>query len=164
MPDSRNIVLVRALVNGLPVMAGLESFSPPVVEKTTEDDKGGRFVGIKTVVGATLGDFTLTLTSSDAQFIRAMGEGEAAEVTVLGSIKADDGTSVQIKHEMSGEILKADHGDIKVGKDSLTITGSPFAYTYTEGGSIVHDINGKTQKCVMGGKDLLAEARGHVDL
>jgi phage tail tube protein FII len=164
MSDSRNIVLVRALVNGLPVMAGLESFSPPMVEKTTEDDKGGRFVSIKSVTGVTLGDWTLTLTNGAAEFIRAMGEGENAEITVLLSVKGDDGIKTQIKHEMSGEVLKAETGDIKVGKDSLTITGSPFAYTYTEGGSIVHDINGRTQKCVVGGKDLLTVARGHVDL
>ena len=164
MADSRNIVLVRALVNGMPVMAGLESFSAPSVEKTTEDDKGGRFVSIKSVVGVTMGDWTLTLTNGAAEFIRAMGAGEHAEVTVLLSIKGDDGTKTQIKHEMSGEVLKAEGGDIKVGKDSLTITGTPYAYTLTQGGSVVHDINGKTQKCIVGGHDLLAEARSHVDL
>jgi len=164
MADTRQIVLVRALVNGFPVMGSLEGFSPPAVEKTTEDNKGGRFIGHKTVVGAELGDWSLTLTTSSPELIKSMADGDGAEVTVMQSIKGDDGVEVPRQHQMSGEILKAEDGEIKPGKEGMTLSGSPYAYTLTENGQVVHDINAKTQKCVVGGKDLLADARRNVDL
>lgn len=164
MADSRKIVLVRALVNGLPVMGALEGFTPPGVEKTTEDNKGGRFVGYKTVMGAELGDWTLTLSGASPALIEAMGDGDQAEVTVLESIEGDDNVKVPRSHQMSGEVTKAELGEIKPGKEGLTLSGSPYAYTLTENGKVIHDINAKTQKCIIGGKDLLEDARRHVDL
>ena len=164
MGDSRKKILVRAIVNGFPVQAALESFSPPSVEKTTEDEKGGRFVGLKSVVGVELGEWSLTLTGAHAELISAMGDGDQAEVTVLESVKSDDGAELPRSHAMSGEVTKAEEGDVKVGKESLTLTGTPFAYTLKENSVVVHDINAKTQKCVVGGKDLLETARRHVDI
>lgn len=164
MADKRHLVLLRALVNGFPVMASLEGFSPPVVEKTTDDSKGGRFVGYKRVTGATVSDWSMTLSGASAELINAMGLGEDCEVTVLGSIEGDDGRKIPVKHQMSGEMTKADPGELKQGEDKITLTGSPFAYTFTEDRKTVHDINAKTQKCVIGGKDILADHRRNVSL
>lgn len=164
MADTRQIILVRALVNGFPVMGALEGFSAPSVEKSTEGNKGGRFVGYETVVGAEVSDWTLTLSGASPELIESMGDGEGAEVTVMESIKGDDGSKVPRQHQMSGEVTKAELGEIKPGKEGLTLSGSPYAYTLTENGKVIHDINAKTQKCVVGGKDLLEDARRHVDL
>ena len=164
MADGRNLVLLRAYVNGYPVMASLEGFTPPPVEKVTEEYKGGRYIAEKRVIGVTLGDWTLTLVGADADIIGAMGLGDDCEVTVLGSVRDENGESVPQKYEVSGECTSADEGDLKPGKQSTTLKGSPYAFTKTEGSRVVHDINTRTQKAVVGGKDLLANDRRNVDL
>lgn len=164
MADTRNIRLVRAMINGFEIMAALEGFTPPSVEKTTDEDKGGRFISMKTVTGIEIGDWTLNLSGASPELIASMGEGENTEITVLESIKGDDGSEVPRSHEMSGEVLKSELGEIKPGKESLTLSGSPYAYTMKENRQIIHDINKKTQKCIVGKKDLLATARRHVGL
>lgn len=145
-------------------MASLESFTPPDPEKITADVKGGMFVGYKKVVGASMPDWSLSLSGASADLIKSMGAGTECEVTVYASVKGDDGSSVPVKYEMSGEVTKADKGEVKVSEDKLTLTGSPYAYTFTENNRVVHDVNAKTQKCVIGGKDLLEKARRNVGM
>lgn len=164
MADKRNVVLLRAIINGFPVMAALDGFNPPPVEKTTEDAKGGRFIGHKHVVGATMGDWSLSLSGASPEAIMSMGVGEQCEVTVMGSIEGDDASKVPVKYEMSGHVVKADQGEVKQGENKLTLTGSPYAYTHTENRKIIHDINAKTQKCIIGGEDMLAEHRRNVGM
>lgn len=164
MADSRHIELMRAEINGFEVMASLEGFTAPDPEKITAEVKGGLFVGYKKTVGATLPDWSLSLSGASAELVKAMGVGEDCEVTVYASIKGDDGTSVPAKYEMSGEVIKADKGEAKVGEEKLTLTGSPYAYTFTENNRVVHDVNAKTQKCVIGGKDILEKARRNVGM
>jgi phage tail tube protein FII len=164
MADSRHVELLRAEINGFEVMASLEGFTPPDPEKITADVKGGMFVAYKKVVGATLPDWSLTLSGASADLIKSMGVGSECEVTVYASVKGDDSSSVPVKYEMSGEVIKADKGEVKVSEDKLTLTGSPYAYTFTENNRVVHDVNAKTQKCVIGGKDLLEKARRNVGM
>lgn len=164
MADKRHITLMRANINGYEIMGSLESFKPSDPEKSTEERKGGRFVGYKSVVGVVLPDWTLTLSGASAAAINAMGAGESCEVTVFASVKGDDGKEVPVKYQMSGEVVKAEKSDVKVSEDNIVLTGSPYAYTFTENGRVVHDVNAKTQKCIVGGKDILATARKNVGL
>ena len=164
MADGRNMVLLRAYLNGFPIMASLEGFTPPPITKETEDMKGGRFIAEPRVIGLTMGDWSLNLAGADADLVNSMGNGRDNELTVEGSVENEDGSATKIEYNCSGEVTVVDEGEIKVGKQSVTVTGKPYAYRKKEAGNIVHDVNNRTQKAVVGGTDLLERHRKNVSL
>ncbi|WP_027858381.1 phage major tail tube protein [Marinobacterium jannaschii] len=166
MADTRVTRLTRAIINGNPVMGELEGYTPPPVEKEMEDAKGGRFFAEKIMTGLKVGDASFKLSGVPVEVLQAMGvtRGESCEITVLGVTIDEDGVELPQRWEHSGEIISIKQDEVKPGKESRTLEYSCKAYKHMDGGKVIYDLNTRTQKCVVGGKDLLENARKLVEM
>lgn len=166
MADTRVYRLVRCIINGLPFMGELESYTPPEVKKTMEDAKGGRFVAGEVAVGVEKLTGSIKLTGATAEVLRAQGVAvdEMVEIAVLGSSEDEDKIKLPLRWEHTAEITSIKSGEVKPGKFDHTIEFSCRAYKHTDSGRTIYDIDVKTQKCVIGGVDQLAVHRAFVEL
>jgi phage tail tube protein FII len=166
MADTRVFRLVRAIINGYPVMGELEGYSPPDIEKEMEEAKGGRFVAGEVFVGLKKGPATLKLTGVGPLVMKSMGvsRSESCEITVLASAIDEDGIELPMSWSHSGEIISIKSDEVKPGKFSHSLEFSVKSFVHIDGGVVIYDINERTQKCVVGGKDLLETSRANVVL
>lgn len=166
MSDTRNYRLVRAIINGQPFMGALEGFTPPTVSKKTEESRGGRFVSGETVVGLEklTGEIKLSGVTAELLMSQGLEAGEYSEITVLGSAEDSDKQRQPLKWEHTCEITHIKSAEIKPGKFDHTLAFTCRAYRHTDNGQVVYDINVRTQTCLIGGKDLLAEHRANVEM
>lgn len=166
MADTRVTRLVRAVINGHPVMGELEGYTPPPVEKEMEESRGGRFFAEKIMTGVKVGDASFKLAGISAGVLEAQGisRSESCEITVLGAAIDEDGVETPQRWEHSGEIISIKRDEVKPGKESYTLEYSCRAFKYVDGGKTWHDLNARTQKCVVGGVDLLEVSRKLVEL
>ena len=166
MVDVRSRRLVRCVINGVTIQGALEEYMPPEVEKQYEEAKGGRFVPDEILAGLSVGRSSYKLTGISVELLATMGvsEGELVESTVMISVEDENGAVRSIRHEESGRVVSVKEDAIKPGVEGATLEFSPRAYKRSENGAVSYDIDRKTQKCVVGGRDLLLEHRQAVDL
>jgi P2 family phage contractile tail tube protein len=166
MADTRVVTLVRAIINGFPVMGSLDEFTPPTIEKEMEETKGGRFVAGEIMTGVKQSNASMKISGVDSAVLKAMGvsRSESCEITVLGSAIDEDGAQVALRWELSGEIVSINTDPIKPGKMSHSLEFSCKTYRHTDAGEEIYHINIRTSICVIGGIDILEAARGHVEL
>lgn len=163
MAGERTRMLLAVTFNGYPLLGEVEGHNPPTVEKETEDSRGGRFAGTKSVVGVALGDWTLKVAGASAELLQAYGVTEGAQtvqVDVKSTEKDVDGRLYGKHYSYTGEILKVEEDELKMGsKPMVTVTGHPKAYKQTEDGKTIYDIDLKTQVIDLGSGDIMLEAR-----
>jgi P2 family phage contractile tail tube protein len=166
MADTRVYRLVRAIINGIPVMGSLDGYTPPPLEKEMEEAKGGRFLADEIMVGMKKGNASLKISGVTPGIIKAMGvsRAESCEITVLGAARDEEGVEVPLRWEHSGEVVSINSDEIKPGKMSHTLEFSCKSYTHTDNSEVLYDIDARTQKCVVGGVDLLEQSRANVEL
>lgn len=166
MADARTYRLVRAVINGLPVMGELESYTPPEVKRIMEDVKGGRFIASEIAIGLEKLTGEIKLSGVTAELLASQGVevDEFSEITVLGSAEDADKVKTPMKWEHTCEITSIKSSEVKPGKFDHTIAFSCRAYKHTDTNTVIYDINTKTQKCVIGGKDLLEQHRANVEM
>jgi phage tail tube protein FII len=147
-------------------MSGLDEYNPPDIEKEMEDAKGGRFVGGEVFVGLKKGTASLKLMDVNSGILQAMGvsRSQSCEITVLASALDEDGVELPLRWEHSGEVISIKSDGVKPGKSSHTLEFSVKSYKHVDGVFVAYDINERTQKCIVGGVDLLEVARLNVGL
>ncbi|WP_018691321.1 phage major tail tube protein [Algicola sagamiensis] len=167
MAGQRQRKLLTATVNQYPLMAEVEEFTPPEVKKTMAVARGGKFIPDEVMVGMEKLTYSLKVKGATAGLLAAYGlqQGEVCQVDIKTSEQDKDGQIYAIHYSLSGEITSMKEDVVKMGNQpALTLAGSLMAYLKTENGSVIYDINTKTQKIDLGQGDLMAAHRRNVGL
>lgn len=165
MAGQRTLVLAEVVIEGHRFFGELEEHTPPVVEKKTEDAKGGRFASSKTIVGVTVGNATLKLKGATVGALQVYGlqEDERAQIDVKASYKDEDGNTYAEHCSYTGDIIKVDDGARGTQAVSeTTIEIAPRIYKHTEDGTTRYDINLDTQVINLGKGDIMAQHRSNL--
>jgi len=167
MAGQRSRKLLAATVNGHPLLAEIDEFTPPEVKKVMEEARGGKFIADEIMVGIEKLGYEIKLLGATADLLSAYGlkQGDICQVDVKASEQDKDGNKFAIHYSLSGEIVSVKDETVKMGsKPGANISGSLIAYKKTEGGKTVYDINTKTQVIDLGQGDIMAEHRRNVGL
>lgn len=167
MAGQRSRKLLAANINGHPVLAEIDEFTPPEVKKVMEEARGGKFIADEIMVGLEKLTYELKLLGVTADLLSAYGlkSGEVCQIDVKASEQDKEGNSFALHYSLSGEITGAKEENVKMGsKPGVNISGALTAYKKTENGTTVYDINTATQVIDLGKGDIMAEHRRNVGL
>lgn len=166
MAEMRNIVLSRTIINSMPLVAEVEGYSPPDVKKKTEETKGGRFVSGEATVGLEPLKGKLVLVGATADLLNTfeIEVDSYSEITVLASTLDELKNKTPLRYEHTCEITSATCEEIKPGAYKYTLEFVCRAYTFTDNGKVVFDIDVPTQKAVLFGKDMMEKHRANVEM
>ena len=167
MSGQRSRKLLAATVNGHPLLAEIDELTPPEVKKVMEETRGGKFISDEIMVGIEKLGYELKLVGATAGLLSAYGlkQGEICQVDVKASEQDKDGNKFAIHYSLSGEIINVKDETVKMGsKPGVTLSGSLTAYKKTENGTILYDINTKTQVINLGQGDIMADHRRNVGI
>lgn len=165
MAGQRTLVLQEVVIEGHKFMGELQDHTPPVVERTTEDAKGGRYVSGKKRTGVTMSNATLKIRGLTADAAKAYGleSDSPCQIDVKESYYDEDGNAIAVHYSYTGEINKIDQGSRSTqAVPETTLEISPSIYKQTDDGKIVYDINVKTQYIDLGNGDIMAKHRTNV--
>lgn len=165
MAGQRSLVLLEAVIEGHKFWGELEEHTPTVVEKKTEDAKGGRFASKKITTGATLSNATLKLKGATVAAVQNYGlmAGSLSQIDVKASYADEDGNAIAESWSYTGEIIKIDDGGRStqaVPETSIEI--APTVFKNLEDGKIKYDINLDTQKLDFGKGDIMQKHRSNI--
>ncbi|WP_337165756.1 phage major tail tube protein [Vibrio fluvialis] len=165
MAGQRTLVLQEVVIEGHKFMVELQEHTPPVVERTTEDTKGGRYVAGKQRTGVTMSNATLKIRGLTADAAKAYGleSDSPCQIDVKESYEDEDGNAIAVHYSYTGEINKIDQGSRSTqGMSETTLEIFPSIYKQTDDGKIVYDINVKTQYINLGDGDIMAKHRSNI--
>uniref|UniRef100_A0A6M3J602 Putative tail tube protein n=1 Tax=viral metagenome TaxID=1070528 RepID=A0A6M3J602_9ZZZZ len=168
MAGQRTRMLMGATVNGYPVMSELEGFTPPDVKKVMEEVQGGRFVPGEIWVGLEKMNYELKIGGLIGALAKAYGlqQGEICQIDVKTSERDEDGKDYAVHYSLSGQLTGIKEDELK-GKSKAglaTLSGTCTAYKKTENGTVLYDINVKTQVIDLGRGDVMASHRRNVGI
>ena len=153
---------IAATLQGLPLSATVEEFTPPKIDFDMESMAGGRFIVEEMAKSAKPLNATLKLQGTGAEVLLAMGVklGDDILLNVREAGQDQDGNTWFTYHTVGGKLKILDEALIKMGeKPKTTLELSCRTYTRLENGIPVIDIDVRTQKFVLNGVDILGDAR-----
>ncbi|WP_163833387.1 phage major tail tube protein [Spartinivicinus ruber] len=162
MAEQRYRTMLSANVNGHPLMAEVEEFTPPELKHKMEDSQGGKFIPDEVWVGLEKLTFELKIAGAGVELLQQYGlkHGEICQVDIKAAERDKDGGKFIIHYSLSGQLTGIKEEAIKMGsKPEVTISGSCIAFKKTENGKTLCDINTRTQKIDLGQGDIFAEDR-----
>ncbi|SDI11054.1 hypothetical protein SAMN04488136_1672 [Vibrio xiamenensis] len=165
MAGQRKLVMQEVVIEGQKFFGELEEHTPPVVEKKTEDAKGGRFASSKIIIGVTVGNATIKLKGATVDALQVYGaeEGERVQMDVKSSYQDEDGNKFAEHCSYTGDIIKIDDGSRSTQSvPETTIELAPRIYKHTEAGKTRYNINLDTQVIDLGQGDIMAEHRSNL--
>lgn len=154
--------ILAATLQGYPLLEEIEEFTPTNIEKTMEASRGGRFVARELMVGLENMASSIVLNGADSALFADLNPqaGEDVELYVRESWETEDGEAVSVKHEITGTVNKVESRAVKMGEfPQRTIELAVIASKRTEGDTLIHDINVRTQKVDLGQGDLMEAHR-----
>lgn len=151
-------------VDGFGKWGTCEALKLPVMEAKVEEFRGG---GMDTPRQIVLGteklevEFTLTAHDPQVQKLWGLAAGTQKEFTIRGSLIAPGEEERPVIINLTGQIMKLDHGDWKPGeKAELTVMiGDIIFYRHRVDGEELHRIDVINQVRIIGGVDQLATRR-----
>lgn len=159
--------ILAATMQGYPLLEEIESFTPVNVEKTMEDSRGGRFVGRQLMVGLENMTASIVLNGADSEMFADLNPqtGEDVELYVRESWETQDGGAVSVKHEITGTVNKVESREVKMGEfPQRTVELAVIASKRTEGGTLIHNVNVRTQYVDLGNGDIMEPHRRAADV
>lgn len=159
---NRTRLIFTATLQGLPLMATIEEYTPPPLEFDTEEHRGGRFLPEEMMTGLKALTSTIKLQGVGLPImaVLALSPGDEVLLTVQESGEDQDGNPWSTVHVQSGKIKKLSDDAIKMGEKPMTeLELALRTYTRLDDGVPMTDIDTRTQKIVIGGKDILKSAR-----
>lgn len=162
MFTNRNRQAIAATLQGLPLSATVEEFTPPKIEFDMENMAGGRFIVEEMAKSAKALGAKLILQGAGPEIMLALGVklGDDILLNVREAGQDQDGNTWFTYHTVGGKLKVLDEGVIKMGdKPKTTLELSCRTYTRLENGIPVIDIDVRTQKFVLNGVDILGDAR-----
>lgn len=166
MAETRAIVLSRALINGMPLVAEMEDYTPPEITKKMEETKGGRFASSEIMVGLEVMKCKIVTTGATDDMLLTLGidADSYSEITVLGSSLDEQKNKIPLRWEHTCEVTSIKTEAIKGGVYKHTLDITCRAFKHMDNGKIIHDIDVATQKAVLFGKDFMEAHRANVEM
>ncbi|MCH9691007.1 MAG: phage major tail tube protein [Gammaproteobacteria bacterium] len=162
MAGQRSRQLLAATVNGHPLLAEIDEFTPPEVKKVMEESRGGKFIADEIMVGLEKLTYELKVLGPTAELLSAYGlnASEVCQVDIKSAEQDTEGRNFAVHYSLSGKIVGVKEEAVKMnGKPGATISGSLTAYKKTENSRTVYDINTATQVINLGRGDIMAAHR-----
>ncbi|AKA84892.1 phage major tail tube protein [Pseudomonas synxantha] len=153
---------IAATLQGLPLSATVEEFTPPKIEFEMEPMSGGRFIAEEMAKSGKVLNATLVLQGAGPEIMLALGVrmGDDILLNVREAGQDQDGKTYFIYHTVGGKLKSLDEAKLKMGDKALTtLELSCRTYNRLENGISVIDIDVRTQKFVLNGVDILGDAR-----
>jgi P2 family phage contractile tail tube protein len=153
---------IAATLQGLPLSATVEQFTPPKIEFEVDPMTGGRFIVEEMVKGGKVLGAKLILQGAGPEIMLALGVklGEDILLNVREAGQDQDGNTWFTYHTVGGKLKSLDAGTVKMGeKVTTTLDLSCRTYNRLENGIPVIDIDVRTQKFMLNGVDILGDAR-----
>ena len=153
---------IAATLQGLPLSATVEEFTPPKIEFDVEEMRGGRFIVEEMAKGGKALNAKLTLQGLGAEVMLALGVtlGDDILLNVREAGQDQDGNTWFTYHTVGGQLKSLEETAVKMGeKPKTNLELSCRTYNRLENGVPVIDIDVRTQKFVLNGVDILGDAR-----
>ena len=153
---------IAATLQGLPLSATVEEFTPPKIEFDMEEMRGGRFIVEEMAKGGKALGAKLTLQGLGAEVLLALGVklGDDILLNVREAGQDQDGNTWFTYHTVGGQLKSLEETAMKMGeKPKTNLELSCRTYNRLENGVPVIDIDVRTQKFVLNGVDILGDAR-----
>lgn len=153
---------IAATLQGLPLSATVEEFTPPKIEFDMEEMRGGRFIVEEMAKGGKALGAKLTLQGLGAEVLLALGVklGDDILLNVREAGQDQDGNTWFSYHTVGGQLKSLEETAVKMGeKPKTNLELSCRTYNRLENGVPVIDIDVRTQKFVLNGVDILGDAR-----
>jgi len=153
---------IAATLQGLPLSATVEEFTPPKIEFDMEEMRGGRFIVEEMAKGGKALGAKLTLQGLGAEVLLALGVklGDDILLNVREAGQDQDGNTWFTSHTVGGQLKSLEETAVKMGeKPKTNLELSCRTYNRLENGVPVIDIDVRTQKFVLNGVDILGDAR-----
>lgn len=153
---------IAATLQGLPLSATVESFTPPKIDFVMEPMTGGRFIGEDMVKSANVLTASLMLQGAGPEVMLALGVklGDDILLNVREAGQDQDGNTWFIYHTVGGKLKSMTESVVKMAdKQTITLELTCRTYNRIENGIPVIDIDVRTQKFVLNGVDILGDAR-----
>ncbi|MDN3220341.1 phage major tail tube protein [Pseudomonas nunensis] len=153
---------IAATLQGLPLSATVEDFTPPKIEFDMEEMRGGRFIGEEMAKSGKVLNATLTLQGAGPEIMLALGVtlGDDILLNVREAGQDQDGNTWFTYHTVGGKLKSLEEAKLKMGdKPTTTLVLSCRTYNRLENGIPVIDIDVRTQKFMLNGVDILGDAR-----
>ena len=153
---------IAATLQGLPLSATVEEFTPPKIEFDMEEMRGGRFIVEEMAKGGKALGAKLTLQGLGAEVLLALGVklGDDILLNMREAGQDQDGNTWFTYHTVGGQLKSLEETAVKMGeKPKTNLELSCRTYNRLENGVPVIDIDVRTQKFVLNGVDILGDAR-----
>ena len=153
---------IAATLQGLPLSATVDEFTPPKIEFDMEAMSGGRFIAEEMVKSGKVLGATLIPQGVGAEVMLALGVnlGDDILLNVREAGQDQDGNTWFTYHTVGGKLKSLTEAKLKMGEKPLTtLELSCRTYNRLENGVPVIDIDVRTQKFVLNGVDILGDAR-----
>jgi len=153
---------IAATLQGLPLSATVEEFTPPKIEFDMEPMTGGRFIAEEMAKSGKVLGATLILQGAGPEIMLALGVklGDDILLNVREAGQDQDGNTWFTYHTVGGKLKSLGEAALKMGeKPKTTLELSCRTYNRLENGIPVIDIDVRTQKFMLNGVDILGDAR-----
>lgn len=151
---------IAATLQGIPLSLTIEDFDPPAVELEMEEMRGGRFIAEEMAKGGKVLTSKLTLQGMGAPIMLAIGATDEIILNVRETGKDQDNKLWFTYHTLSGSFKSLKDKTLKMGdKPAQELEIAVRTYNRIEDGVMVVDIDTRTQKFWLNGKDILEDAR-----
>ncbi|EOJ3048125.1 phage major tail tube protein [Pseudomonas aeruginosa] len=154
--------LITATLQGLPLNATIDDYDPPPIEFDMEEMRGGRFIAEEMATGLKVLTSKITLQGVGLPIMTALGlsPGDDILLSVQEAGVDQDDNEWFTYHVQGGKLKKLEEKTLKMGDKPVTILEIALrTYTRLEMGVPVIDIDTRTQKVIINGKDMLKGAR-----
>ena len=154
--------IITATLQGLPLHATIEEYEPPAIEMDMEEMRGGRFIPEEMAVGMKVLTGKLTLQGVGLPIMLALGVevGDDILLTVQEAGVDQDDNEWFTYHVQGGKLKSLKEKTLKMKDKPVTeLEIALRTYTRIENAVPVIDIDTRTQKIVINGRDILKGAR-----
>ena len=153
---------IAATLQGLPLSATVDSFTPPKIEFEMEPMTGGRFIAEEMAKSGKVLGATLVLQGAGPEIMLALGVrlGDDILLNVREAGQDQDGKTFFTYHTVGGKLKSLTEAPLTMNtKPTTTLELSCRTYNRLENGISVIDIDVRTQKFVLNDVDILGDAR-----
>ncbi|WP_077044330.1 phage major tail tube protein [Pseudomonas sp. KK4] len=153
---------IAATLQGLPLSATVDEFTPPKIEFDMESMSGGRFIAEEMAKSGKVLGAKLILQGAGPEVMLALGVklGDDILLNVREAGQDQDGNTWFTYHTVGGKLKSLEEAKLKMGeKPTTTLELACRTYNRLENGIPVIDIDVRTQKFVLNGVDILGDAR-----
>ncbi|EJM47671.1 phage tail tube protein FII [Pseudomonas sp. GM33] len=153
---------IAATLQGLPLSATVDEFTPPKIEFEMEAMAGGRFIAEEMAKSGKVLGAKLVLQGAGPEIMLSLGvtPGDDILLNVREAGQDQDGNTWFTYHTVGGKLKSLEEAKLKMGdKPTTTLELTCRTYNRLENGIPVIDIDVRTQKFMLNGVDILGDAR-----